>query len=67
GVGIIDLDYCGPTDEVKTLVYNFTDADVTIERGTKISQGIFVRVDIADWEEVEEVHPESRGGFGSTG
>ena len=67
GVGIIDLDYCGPEDEVKTLVYNFTDTPVTIERGDKVSQGIFVRVDIASWEEVDEVHPESRGGFGSTG
>lgn len=67
GVGIIDLDYCGPQDEVKTLVYNFTKEAVMIERGTKVSQGIFVRVDQGEWEEVLEVHPESRGGFGSTG
>lgn len=67
GVGIIDLDYCGPEDEVKTLVYNFTNTAVTIERGDRVSQGIFIRVDCAEWKEVDEVHPESRGGFGSTG
>lgn len=67
GVGIIDLDYHGPEDEVRTLVYNFTDTAVTVARGEKISQGIFVRVDQAEWEEkTEHLKDESRGGFGST-
>ena len=67
GIGVIDLDYCGPEDEVRTLVYNFTDTPTTIQRGDKISQGIFVRMDKAEWEEVDEVKNETRGGFGSTG
>ena len=67
-IGVIDLDYFGPEDEIRTLVYNFRDEPVTVSRGEKVSQGIFVRVDIADWEEVEGViKNESRGGFGSTG
>ena len=66
GVGVIDLDYCGEGDEIQIQVYNFTDQPVTIERGDKIAQGIFVRVDIAEWSEVSEMGSETRGGFGST-
>lgn len=67
GFGIIDQDYCGPQDEIKIQVYNFTADPVTIERGEKIAQGVFVRVDTFEWEEVEAIRDESRGGFGSTG
>lgn len=66
GFGIIDHDYCGPTDEVKIQVYNFSDVAVTIERGEKIAQGVFVRVDKFEWREVDSIREESRGGFGST-
>ena len=38
-----------------------------IERGEKIAQGVFVRIDKFEWEEVDEMVRESRGGFGSTG
>lgn len=67
GFGIIDHDYCGPEDEIKVLAYNFTDAVVEIKRGEKIAQGVFVRIDKFDWEEVEAMDKASRGGFGSTG
>ncbi len=67
GVGIIDQDYCGPNDELKIQVYNFTDKFVKIEKGERIAQGIFVRVDCFDFEEVSEIRKEDRGGFGSTG
>lgn len=67
GFGIIDHDYCGPQDEIKVLVYNFTDKEVEIKRGEKIAQGVFVKIDKFEWEEVEEIKRESRGGFGSTG
>lgn len=66
GFGIIDHDYCGPDDEVKIQVYNFSGQAVTIERGEKIAQGVFVRVDKFDWQEVDSIRGESRGGFGST-
>jgi dUTP pyrophosphatase len=66
GVGVIDQDYCGNGDEIKIQVYNFTNQPVTIERGDKIAQGIFVRVDTAEWSEVSEMESETRGGFGST-
>lgn len=67
GFGIIDHDYCGPEDEVKIQVYNFSKEPVTIARGEKIAQGVFVRIDRFEWEEVESIREESRGGFGSTG
>jgi len=37
GIGVIDQDYCGPKDEVKIQVYNFSEAPVTIQKGTKIA------------------------------
>ena len=67
GFGIIDHDYCGPQDEIKIQVFNFTDAPVSIKKGEKIAQGVFVRIDKFEWEEVDEMARESRGGFGSTG
>ena len=33
GVGIVDSDYCGPRDEVKIQVVNFTTQPVTVRRG----------------------------------
>ena len=66
GVGVIDQDYCGEGDEVKIQVYNFTADPVIVERGDRIAQGIFVRVDTAQWSEVDQIESETRGGFGST-
>jgi dUTP pyrophosphatase len=65
-IGVIDQDYCGEADEILIQVYNFTDTDVTIKRGEKIAQAIFVRVDQAQLLEVTEMSEVSRGGFGST-
>ena len=67
GIGVIDQDYCGEEDEVKLLVFNFTEAAVTVERGERIAQGGFVPVERAGWAEVEHMDEASRGGFGSTG
>ncbi|MFA5829444.1 MAG: dUTP diphosphatase [Candidatus Gracilibacteria bacterium] len=67
GLGIIDHDYCGPDDEIHVQVYNFTDVPVTVARGEKIAQGVFVRVDKFEFDEVAEMKKPSRGGFGSTG
>ncbi|MBU1934420.1 dUTP diphosphatase, partial [Patescibacteria group bacterium] len=34
GIGVIDQDYCGPEDELKVQMYNFTENPVTIAKGT---------------------------------
>ena len=66
GVGVIDSDYCGPRDEVKVQVLNFTDAPVHVKRGDRIAQGILLSYAAPEWEEGEPA-ASSRGGFGSTG
>ena len=65
--GIIDRDYCGPEDEIKIIVYNLSDSPVKIELGERIAQGVFVKSENAEFTEVAEIKPNSRGGFGSTG
>ncbi len=67
GIGVLDSDYCGENDELKIQVYNFTDSVVTVEKGERIAQGLFVKIDKFEWDEVEKMDSESRGGFGSTG
>lgn len=66
GIGVIDQDYCGADDEILVQVYNFTTAAVTVARGEKIAQGVFVRVDRVRWQEADFAAQPSRGGFGST-
>ena len=66
GVGVIDPDYCGATDEIKILVMNFTDDDVTVRKGDRIAQGIFLEAPRVEWAE-GEADVDSRGGFGSSG
>lgn len=66
GIGVIDNDYCGDDDEVKIQVYNASDGEVKVEKGERIAQGIFVKVEKSEWDEVDSMG-QSRGGFGSTG
>jgi dUTP pyrophosphatase len=66
GVGIIDQDYCGEGDELMVSVYNFRDEAVSVRRGERIAQGIFVPIMRVTWNEVDDVG-QGRGGFGSTG
>jgi dUTP pyrophosphatase len=67
GVGVVDADYCGPTDEVKVLVINVTSAPVEIRKGDRIAQGILLPSPQIEWEEVDALAATSRGGFGGTG
>lgn len=66
-LGVIDQDYHGEKDEIFVQVQNVSDHPVTVERGERIAQGIFVKVEQASWVEVDDHGAESRGGFGSTG
>ena len=67
GVGVVDPDYCGPTDEMKVPVLNFTDGPVHVAAGDRIAQGIILPSPQVRWEEVIELRAASRGGFGATG
>lgn len=67
GIGLVDQDYCGPEDEMKAQVYNFTDEPVTVARGERIAQAMLVPVAQCELAENELATQKSRGGFGSTG
>jgi dUTP pyrophosphatase len=64
--GTIDCDYRG---EVKVLLANLGEAAFVIERGERIAQLVFQRVERAELVEIAEASPTARGvgGFGSTG
>jgi dUTP pyrophosphatase len=67
GVGVVDSDYCGPSDEIKIPVINVTSAPVVVAMGDRIAQGILLPAPRVKWDEVSELEAASRGGFGSTG
>jgi dUTP pyrophosphatase len=67
GVGVVDADYCGPTDEIKIQVLNVTASPVTITRGDRIAQGIILPIVRPTWVERKTPRRRTRGGFGSTG
>jgi dUTP pyrophosphatase len=67
GVGVVDADYCGPHDEIKIQVLNFTAAPVTVRRGDRLAQGVILSYARAEWRELAEMSQPTRGGFGATG
>lgn len=66
GAGVIDSDYRG---EVKVLLINHSNAEVTFEAGERIAQLLLLPCLQDEPEEVEELSETVRGegGFGSTG
>jgi dUTP pyrophosphatase len=62
----IDSDYRG---ELLVAMINLGTEPVAVERGMRIAQLVFQRVEAVDLEEVAELPPSERGhgGFGSTG
>jgi dUTP pyrophosphatase len=67
GVGVVDPDYCGPSDEVKIAVLNFTTEVVQVRAGDRLAQGILLPAERVEWDEGQPGKASSRGGFGSTG
>ncbi len=67
-IGLIDQDYCGPEDEIMIQLVNQTEQTVTVKRGDRIAQGLFVRSPKISFTEVGKdfLGRDSRGGFGST-
>lgn len=65
--GYIDQDFCGEQDEILLQVYNITNQEVIIEKGERLGQAAFVKIEKPEWEEVEQMNNNSRGGFGTTG
>ena len=65
-IGTIDSCYRG---EIKIPMINFSDKLYKIEKGKKIGQMVFAKVEEAVFEEIEELEETTRNeqGFGSTG
>lgn len=58
-VGVIDADYKG---EIKLPLFNFSDKEVMVEKGTRVAQGIFLKYHTLG----ETVSTQRIGGIGST-
>lgn len=67
GMAIGDPDFCGDEDEYRAALLNFTGAKVVVQKGDRILQGMFLKHEPAEWQEVENMNNKTRGGFGSTG
>jgi dUTP pyrophosphatase len=67
GVGVVDSDYCGPTDEIMIQLLNVTDAEVSVKRGDRLAQGIVLAAPRVSWDDVQDIRVTARGGFGATG
>ena len=67
GIGIIDQDYCGPTDQIFAALHNFGDQPYTIEKGERLLQGLILPVARATFVETVASTGADRGGFGTTG
>ena len=67
GVGVGDYDYRGPNDEYLAAVFNFTDADVIIEKSERVAQLIVMHRKPVNIELADDFDAPDRGGFGSTG
>ena len=65
-VGLIDSDYQG---QVFVSCWNRSDTAYSIEEGARIAQLVFVPVQVASWEIVDNIESSHRGagGFGHTG
>ncbi|RLG70429.1 MAG: dUTP diphosphatase [Candidatus Iainarchaeum archaeon] len=64
--GTIDAGYRG---EIKVILINLSNEEFKVEKGQKIAQMVFNKVEIPKLEEVEELDKTARNerGFGSTG
>ncbi len=66
-IGVIDVDYSGPGDEIFLQVRNFTDEVVVINPGDRVGQGLIIPVVRAKFVERDVSGNQTRGGFGTTG
>ncbi len=66
GVGTIDSDYCGPNDQIYLSCYNPGQSPVSVTKGERLAQGIFLPFVRAEFIEGQAEGP-NRGGFGTTG
>lgn len=66
GIGTIDSDYRG---EVKVIIINLSNEEVTIKDGERIAQIVFMKIEVPQIIETQNISETERGdrGFGHTG
>lgn len=62
-VGVVDPFYHGDNDENLAFVYNFTDEPVTVEKGDRIVQGMIIKTEPIEWQEVKSMDSNGHGGY----
>jgi dUTP pyrophosphatase len=62
-VGVVDPFYCGDSDENLAFLYNFTNAPVTVEAGDRLVQGMIIKTEPVEWQEVESMQSDGHGGY----
>lgn len=67
GIGVGDYDYRGDGDEYKAAIYNFSEAEVFVERGQRIVQMLIMPSMRGELQLQTTFETSDRGGFGSTG
>src|SRR6185436_8645266 len=55
GIGIGDPDFSGNDDEYSAVYYNFSDQPVLVEKGERIAQGLIIKREAVEWQEVDQM------------
>ncbi|HSX31339.1 MAG TPA: hypothetical protein VLE99_05470 [Candidatus Saccharimonadales bacterium] len=63
GIGVIDPFFNGDKDEIKIQLLNFTDAAVSVEKGELLTQGMVIKHEAVEWDEVESFGSDGHGGY----
>lgn len=63
GVGVIDPFYCGDQDEIYAFMQNITDKPVTVEAGDRIVQGMILKTQDVQWQQVNTMGEAGHGGY----
>lgn len=63
GVGVLDSFFSGDKDEIMIELFNFTNKDVEVVRGEHLAQGLVIKHEEVEWEEVEKMPNKGRGGY----
>lgn len=65
-VGIVDPDYCGPTDQIWLPIHNLSSVSIEFRKGDRLAQGIVMPIHRAAFVSFAPAEKD-RGGLGSTG
>lgn len=67
GVGVVDPFYCGDNDENYAFLLNITDEAITVNAGDKVVQGMIIKTESVQWQEVNSMNEVGHGGYHHTG